>query len=242
MRIKLPLMAIGVASILALSTGSALANIPGTPDAAQMTYDHSIIPPGMVLAQTFVPTITGSLNAVEIYTSVYAGPTVVGPALPTDITVQIHSTIGNLPSSSMLAGETVAPANAGWDLVTFSSPAGVVAGTKYAILLYQGAADVAEWNGACADPYGPGAAMLFDTGDATWKSIPTFNAQSCITDFAFQTFITVATATPPPTSTTTSDTGGTTSNSSFLLIFAGLAAAASATVFASISRRRSTQR
>lgn len=241
MKLRLALIGAGAAGILALSAGSALAIvIPGTPDAAQTTHDHNLVPQ-TTLAQTFVPTISGSLGTVEVFTTVQVPPAVV-PAAATDITVEIRTTSSNLPTSTVLATQTLAPGNGAWTVVSFSSPTNVVAGTMYAIVVTNGASSFAEWDAACANPYGPGVAYILD---GTWKTIPTFDDASCISDFAFQSFIVTAAATPgptaPPTSTAGDTTGDAPSNPSFLLIFAGLAAAASAAVYVKVSRRHLTQ-
>jgi hypothetical protein len=233
--------------MLALTTGSALAiPIPGTSDAGQTVIDHALLPQAL-LAQTFVPTLTGSLGTVEINTSLYSAPLIVQPNAPTDLTVEITTTSSNLPTSTVLATQVVSPADSSWDVVTFSTPTNVVAGTQYAIVVSQSASNgVAEWNGTCGNEYGPGVAYIFNS---TWETIPAWNEGDCITDFAFQTFIVVPAATPapttaptaPPTSTMNSAPGDAPSNPGYMLILAGLAVAAAATVFIS-SRRRVTQR
>jgi hypothetical protein len=119
----------------------------------------------------------------------------------------------------------------------------------YAIVVTQDVPSTeSEWNGATGDPYGPGAAYVMDT---TWKT-PAAYTETALTDYAFQTFITVAVATPAPTTAPTaaptapptstgSNNGGTPNSPSFLLIFAGLALAAAGSVVVS-QRRRQTQR
>jgi hypothetical protein len=246
MKRRLLFVAAAVASILALSTGSVMAiPIPGTPDASNTSYDTNLPAPTALEAQTFVPTLTGSLGTVLVHTNMFVPtPTVIVQPNVTDITVNITSMSGADPGST-LATQTITPVDGGWTLVTFTAPTNVVAGTKYAIELSQGAGDTTRWDFDCAQPYGPGNALIFST---TWKSIFAFDAQDCLATFAFQTYIVVAAATPAPTHTapptsTAGDTGsGTPGNPSYLLIFAGLAAAASAAVFVSISRRRLTQR
>jgi hypothetical protein len=246
---RVPFLAVAVASLLAITSGSALATIPGTPDAAQTGLGASMLPE-TELAQTFVPTISGALGTVEIYTSTYVGPTVVvAPNLPPTVMVQITTTSGNLPTSTVLATQSVTPLNIDWTVVTFSTPANVIAGTMYAIVVTQDVPSTeSEWDGSQPDLYGPGAAYVMDT---TWKT-PAVFPDSLLTDFAFQTFITVAAATPPPTAAPTagptapptstgSNNGDMPSNPSFLLIFAGLALAAAASVVVS-QRRRQTQR
>jgi hypothetical protein len=216
--------------------------ITGTLNAEQTVTDHSLVPE-TELAQTFTPTLTGSLGTVEINTSLLSTPQIVRPNAPTDLTVQITTTASNLPTSSVLASQVVGPADSDWDVVTFTTPTNVTAGTLYAIVVSQSnTTGVAEWNATCGNEYTSGAAYILDT---TWKTIQTFDDGSCITDFAFQSYIVVpaATAPPtaPPTSTTNSAPGDTPSNPGYLLIFAGLAVAAASTIFVS-SRRRATMR
>ena len=243
MKLRLPFIAMGVAGILAMSAGSTLAVIPGTLDSQQTGTGVSLLPEPL-LAQTFVPTISGTLNAVEVYTSIYIPPSVV-PALPPSVTVQITGTASDVPTPTILDAVTITPASGGWNAVLFSPGITVAAGTKYAILLNAGPSGTAEWNAACSDPYGPGAALISDAG--TWKTIPTWNDQYCISDFAFRTYITAPPdvtpgPTPPPTSTSRGNSGDAPSDSGYLLVFAGMTAAASAAVLFSISRRRLTAR
>ena len=259
MRHRILFLVMAVAALLAMTAGSALAAVPGTLDSQQTDVSGGLLPQAM-LAQTFVPTISGSLDAVEVYTSFGEIATVAAaPNDVPDITVQITGTASDLPTSTILASETVAPADGDWAPVVFSAPTNVVAGTKYAILVSQDAATGStEWNGACgSDPYGPGEALIFDS---TWQSIGTFFAKSCLTDFAFRTYITAPTPTPVPTvspspfqsvqgataaptppPTNTGDSGSA-DNSGYLLVFVGLATGAALLAFASTSRRRHIRR
>ena len=248
MRHRIPFLAAAVATLLAMNAGSALANIPGTPDAEQTGFSGSLIVEPM-LAQTFVPTISGPLVYVAVYTSYAPIPTVAaGPNTVPDITVAITGTDGSGFPTSPLASETLAPGDSDWVGIDFTVPANVVALTKYAIVVTQdGTTGQALWNGSClGDPYGPGKALIFD---GTWQTVGSFFPKTCLSDFAFQTRITAAAATPvqsflgqtPPPTTTGSPSSG--ESPSYLLILAGLASgAAAAAVFASISRRRLIRR
>jgi hypothetical protein len=256
MRRRIPFLTVAVATLLAMTWGNALAAIPGTLD-SQQTGVAADLGPQSLLAQTFVPTLSGTLGTVEINTFTAPAFTVVaGPNTPS-LTVEITHTSGGHPTSTILASESTTPLDDDWNVVTFSSPINVVAGTKYAILVTQGQAGLGVWNGACGNPYGPGAALILDV--ATWKTIQVFDPKSCLTDFAFRTYITVPTPspspimsvqgvtaaptpTPPPTSTGSSSSGDNPGNLSFLLVFAGLATAAAAATFASTSRRRHIRR
>jgi hypothetical protein len=234
-----------VATLLALTAGSAMAIVPpGTLDASQTSYDTNLLAPVQQQAQTFVPTISGSLGTVLVHTNVYVpAPTVVVRPNVTNVTVEITSTSGGLPTGTVLATQTVTPQSGGWTVVTFSAPTNVTAGTKYALELAQLGGDTTMWDFDCAQPYGPGNAVVFST---TWKSIFAYDTQDCLASYAFQTYIVVpaATAPPvsaPPTSTMNSAPGDAPGNPGYMLILAGLAVAAAATIFVS-SRRRVTQR
>jgi hypothetical protein len=242
MKLRLPLIATAVASLLAISAGSVLAINPGTPDAAQTAFDTNLPAPVQFEAQTFVPGISGSLVAVYVHTKMFVpGPNIVGPNV-TDVTMAIFATSGGLPTGSPMTTQVVTPLDPGWTVVTFGAPINVVAVTKYALELGQGATDTTMWDFACNDNYGPGTPYIYD---GTWKTIFQYSAQNCLADFAFQTFIVSPpppVTTVPPTSTSRGSSGDTPGNPSYLLIFAGLAVAASAAVVVSISRRRITQR
>jgi hypothetical protein len=246
MKLRLPLIAVAVAGILAMSAGSVLATIPGTPDAAQTAHDTNLAAPAEIQVQTFVAKNSGSLGTVLVYTHTLVptpppgvvGPNVV-PNVTTNVTVAIFPTSGGFPTGSAMATQVVTPVDGGWTTVTFASPANVVATTKYALELAQGATDTTMWDFACADNYGPGTPYILD---GTWKTIFQFSAINCLADFAFQTFVVTPpppVTTAPPTSTSSGPTGDTPGNPSSLLIFAGLASAA---VFVSISRRRLAQK
>jgi hypothetical protein len=254
MRYRIPLLAATVATVLSMTAGSAFAIIiNGTLDSQQTNTTGSPVLPAEVLpaklAQTFVPSLTGSLTTVQLWT-LY--PIVINTAVTpsvADVSVQIFNTDGSgNPTGPALATQTVTTFDGGWTTVVFGTPTNVTATTKYAIVM-SGTAPP-EWLGTCGNMYGPGTALIFS---GSWQLIPAFDGNECTADFAFQTYIAVPAAatlapTPAPTHTapptsTAGDTGsGTPGNPGYLLIFAGLAAAASAAVFVSISRRHLTQR
>lgn len=252
MRYRIPLLAATVATVLAMTAGSAFALfINGTLDSSQTVNTASPALEARVLpaqlAQTFTPTLTGSLGTVQLYTLYPLVPAVDAAPNVTDVSVQIFATdVSGNPTGPALATQTATTADGGWTTVVFGTPTNVSAGTKYALVM-SGAA-TPEWLGTCGNEYGPGAALILDT---TWKTIPTFNDAFCITDFAFQAYIVVAapastpTPTPaptvPPTSTSNSGSGSGPTNPSSLLILAGLSVAAAAAVVVAISRRRVTQ-
>jgi hypothetical protein len=237
---RIAFVAMGVASILALSAGSVLAIIPGTPDAAQTSWDTDLGAPVEISVQTFVPTISGSLGTVEVHTTTYV-PSVpqARPALPTNVTVAIFpTTAGGFPTGSAMATKVVTPVDGGWTTVSFGSPTDVVSGTKYALEVAQGATDTTLWDFLCSDAYGPGQALVLN---GSWQTIHQFDGNlNCLADFAFRTWIvTPAGPTAPPTATVSGPTGDTPSNPGFLLLFAGLASAAA---FVTVSRRHLLRR
>lgn len=234
MRHRIPALAAAVAFLLTMTAGTALAVIPGTLDQAQTVYSTGL-GSQTLLAQTFTAGLSGQLDAVDVYTSLYSPPAVAKPNVDS-ITVQITGTDGSgLPTSTILAAETGTPADSDWETFEFSPAYAVTAGTKYAILV-QGTGF--EWNGACNDNYGPGTALIFDT---TWKTIANWNDQYCLADFAFRTYV-GQNKTPPPTGTAVSSPVDRQDNSGLLLVFAGLAGVAAAAAFTSITRRRIIRR
>jgi hypothetical protein len=233
---RIPALAAAVAFLLTMTAGTALATVPGTLDQDQ-TATTATLPPQTLLAQTFTAGLSGALEAVQVHTALEVAPNGVAKPHAGSITIQITGTSSGLPTSTILASATVSnPADGDWNLFEFSPAYHVVSGTKYAILL-QGTGGI-EWNGACADNYGPGTALI---ADSTWKTIATWNDQYCVQDFAFRTYVNTN-ATPPPTSTAVSSPADSPSDSSLLLVFAGLAGLAAAAAFTSIARRRIVER
>jgi hypothetical protein len=211
---RIPVLAAAVVSLLALTAGGALATVPtGTLDASQ-TELTSTFPPSTdhPLAQTFTATLTGKLDTVQIHTTqlVTLGLSVNPNLSPGDMTVEIRTTDGSgLPTSTVLATQSLTPVHADWSNVAFNTQADVVTGTKYAIVVTEVASvgnSVNSWDGSCNDNYGPGAALVLN--GAVWMTVPAYAAGGnpeidCMQDFAFRTFVTVAApapvVTPPPT-------------------------------------------
>ncbi|MGD0018775.1 MAG: hypothetical protein ABSD62_05930 [Candidatus Limnocylindrales bacterium] len=233
MKHRIPALAAAVAFLLTMTAGTALATVPGTLDQDQ-TATTATLPPQTLLAQTFTAGLSGALDAVQVHTALQVVPAGVAKPHAGSITIQITGTDGSgLPTSTILASETLSnPADGDWNLFEFSPANSVVAGTKYAILI-QGTGGL-EWDGACADNYGPGTALIFDT---TWKTIANWNDQYCVQDFAFRTYVNTN-ATPPPTGTAVSGPADSKGNGGLLIVFAGLAGVAAAAAFTSIKRRR----
>lgn len=195
-------------------------------------YDGS---PLWQIAQTFTAGATGTIDSVSIYAGVeVVGGAQVGPAVAGDLSVEIWATSGNVPVSPALAQRTVTPAwPAGWFDVSFASPASVVSGTQYAIVLVTDAgATRMQWPGNCAADAYAGGEALWRHGGSTWALVhDSGNATVCQYDFAFRTYVT-PNATQPPTTTSTDRSGGNRGDALPLLaaILAAVAAAALVTV------------
>ena len=155
--------------------------------------------------------VTGKLDAVGFYVSATGpGPTVqVQPAVGNAV-IEIEGTASGLPVSPPLASATPTLGSApGWVYFILPSPINIVAGTKYAILMWTGAPVILNWAGDCSNSYPGGEALVFRGG---WFSVDGSEASPayCQQDFAFQTYVTAAppattappAATAPPTSTT----------------------------------------
>ena len=253
MRYRIPMLAAVVATMLALTAGSALAM--GTPDQDQTTFTSTPPAGTELLGQTFVAGLTGKLDTVQLHTSVFVQINLpVQPSLA-GMTVEIRTTSGSpaLPTSTVLATQVLAPSdilNGNWSTVTFTTAADVVAGTGYAIVITPSGGS--EWDGNCVGiNYGPGRGYVLD--GSSWVTVPQFainrslNGPSyCESEFAFRTFVTApaptASPTTPPTNTGGSNSGDSPSNLSYLLVFGGIAAAAVVAAFASNTRRRLIRR
>jgi hypothetical protein len=266
MRYRIPMLAAAVATMLALTAGSALAM--GTLDQDQTAFGSVYVQNGSeALGQTFVAGISGTLDTVQVYTSWV--PQIQLPVQPSlgGMTIQITTTSGSpaLPTGTVLATQVLGPSdilNGDWSTATFTTPTTVVAGTAYAIVIVPTLP--AEWDGHCGSVnYGPGRGYVLD--GSSWVTVGAFatahslNAGTyCQTEFAFKTYVTApaptasptlaptvaptVAPTPPPTNTGGSNSGDSPSNLSYLLLFGGIAAAAVVAAFASNTRRRLIRR
>ena len=205
-----------VAMVLALAASSALAiPLPGTLDQHQEVItgngatwsDASMGGAGWALGQTFTAGVSGTLDAVGFYVSATGpGPAVqVQPAVGNAV-IEIEGTgVSGKPASPPLASATPTLGSApGWVFFVLPSPINIVAGTKYAIVMFTGAPVLLNWAGDCSNSYPGGEALMFST---LW--MPVSGVQACQQDFAFRTYVTAAPpaatappATAPPTSTT----------------------------------------
>ena len=210
----------GVAMVLALTTSSALAMpLPGTLDQHQEIItgnaatwsDTSMGGAGWALGQTFTAGVTGKLDAVGVYVSAAppAGPAAqVKPAFVGNGWIEVEGTsVSGLPAWPPLASATpTLSSTPGWEYFILPSPINVVAGTKYAILVFTNDPYILNWAGDCSNSYPGGQALMFST---LWVPIAGPSPAYCQQDFAFQTYVTAAPpaatappATAPPTSTT----------------------------------------
>ena len=213
----------GVAMVLALTASSTLAiPLPGTLDQHQDTItgngatwsDTEMGGAGWRLGQTFTAGVTGTLDAVGVYVSATQ------PLPPPAVQVQPHPAVGNaaiqirstdlsgLPAPPLASATPTLGSAPGWVYFILPSPINIVAGTKYAILMWTGAPVILNWAGDCSNSYPGGEALVFRGG---WFSVDGSEASPayCQQDFAFQTYVTAAPraatappATAPPTSTT----------------------------------------
>ncbi|HEX7490980.1 MAG TPA: hypothetical protein VF337_04695 [Candidatus Limnocylindrales bacterium] len=171
--------------------------VPGTTDQHQNTHDTSV---GFAAsAQTFTAGVTGTLNAVSLWTD--------GTDGTQNVTVEICSTTGGIDcgvsagvaarpalDTGVLASTTLgvnASSSQWYDFALSPAPA-IVAGTRYAIVIVGDAG----WAGAASNAYGSGAAYGNEAGWVLINGDP-------VADIAFQTFVTAsAVATQPPADAT----------------------------------------
>ena len=179
--------------------------VPGTTDQHQNAHGTPI---GIsVTAQTFVAGVTGTLNAVSLWSA--------GTDGTQNVTVEICSTANGIdcagPASGVVANPALDPGvlasaavgvNHGdgqWTDFVFSSPPSIVAGTMYAIVVLGDAG----WSGVASNAYGPGVGFFYEAGWSSMNGAPVF-------DLAFQTFVTAAALpTPPPSGATPLPSGAT---------------------------------
>ena len=179
----------------------------------------------VALAQTFKPSTSGPLAAVELYVQYTE------LASPAPLKVSILKTVGGIPQmQTPLATTTVDTQAAGastspsWILVTFSTPATLTAGTLYAIALGNGDQSTpwlqwqadASWAGTYTD-YANGEAMVGTHATAApnndWYDLfqitSLSDGQSGNADYAFRTYMGAAGPAPTPTATAAPTTAAT---------------------------------
>ena len=143
------------------------------------------------VAQTFTPGISGRLDQVDLLLFTVGTPP--GPA----VTVEIRGTSAGSPGAAPLASASIPVSSIGTTQMflpaTFTSPAYVTAGTKYAIVAYSpgaGGNAVGVWD-QNSDVY-PGGAGFYDTEAIPPGSAWMVNGTS---DLAFKTYVAPG---PPP--------------------------------------------
>ena len=133
-------------------------------------------------AQTFIPGVTGQLTQVDadLFCSACSGTN-------PDVTIDIRTTSGGLPTSTVLASTTITGFSAGsgtFYSATFSSPATLTTGTTYAIvarLTTARATGTYAWLRANNNQYGSGTQLISTASGSSWT------AQS--RDLGFKTYM-----------------------------------------------------
>ena len=176
MRFRMVSLLAGTA-LLALSAGGVLA-IADTEDQHQDVADAAAWDAGdFGGAQTFTAGISGGIDRVSLW----------GMTTGWSIAVEIHD--GD-PTGTLLgtSSTNIPPTSGTWLDVAFSPAVQVTALSSYAIVLKPSGA--VRIGGTCgANAYSGGQALVYKNN--TWQAIastPSF--ESCITDFAFRTFVT----------------------------------------------------
>jgi hypothetical protein len=188
--------------------------LPGTTDQHQNVHDTGV---GFAAtAQTFTAGVTGTLDAISLWSAGTDGDQSVTVQICTDtagIDCAANPGIAAKPavqSTAVLASATaiVNHTDGQWNDFVFSPAPAIVAGTTYAIVVLGNAG----WTGTASNLYGAGAAYGNEAGWGILDGAPVF-------DLAFQTFVTAAAAptsgatngeTAPPTSVAgkTTSSGG----------------------------------
>lgn len=151
---------------------------------------------GESLAQTFTAGLSGPLDRIKLY---LGEP--VASLDEHDVTVEITDTVGGSPGSTVLASALVEPSQmseheGSWVEVKFSSPPTVIAGTRYAIVVYAAGKDEYGWWAAPPETtYGGGGVYWSGSPPASWGRESFFSATG------FETYV------GPRTPTTLTYTG-----------------------------------
>ena len=124
------------------------------------------------IGQTFIPSVSGQLAKLDInmFCSSCSGT---NPA----VTVDIRTTSGGLPTSTILTSTTITGFSSGaaaYYTATFSSPATLTAGTSYAIILRLVTARSAgsyDATFSAANPYAKGALVFTTNGGTSFGTI-----------------------------------------------------------------------
>jgi hypothetical protein len=188
---------LGVLAALTLVATAPPASAAGTLDQSQTSSTAGEEPfggPFFMLAQTFTAGITGDLDQVDLLLNRVGNPG--------DLTVQIRTVSGGVPSSTILGGATVAESSVvegflGWVSVPLSLPVTSTAGGEYAIVISAPGVSCGTpclsfyaWGTALGNPYSGGDAMTSVDSGSTW--FPLVGNDNVTTDRAFQTYVTPA--------------------------------------------------
>jgi hypothetical protein len=183
MRFRVAGLLAGVA-VLVLSAGGALAGTD-TQDQHQDAHDAAQYDAGdHGTAQTFKAGVSGQLDRVSLW----------GMTTGWSITVDLRD--GGPNGSVLGTSSTAAPSSDGaWFDAGFSPTVHVTAGSTYAIVLNTSGA--VRIGGTCAaNAYSDGQALGLWSN--VWQAIPGVSGfGSCITDFAFSTYLAPAAVAPP---------------------------------------------
>ena len=185
MRFRALSLVAGVA-VLALTAGGALASsdaVDQHQDGAATSWDAG----DNGTAQTFTPAVSGHLGRVSLWGLDSLGGTITGVDL-----------LSGGPTGTLLATSSAAtPISGAWFDAAFSPTVQVNAGSLYAIVLHTSGG--VRIGGTCvAGTYTRGEALGLRGG--VWQTIPSVPAfGSCITDFAFEEWVTAGATASPPT-------------------------------------------
>jgi hypothetical protein len=204
----------------AMITGAALSPASafgGTLDQAQTNgaslqpSTYTCIQPGLCYSSSFGQTFTAGLSGVVDEVDLKLDR---GGSTTTPLTVEIRTTVSGCPSATVLASVQVPatdiPVSASgpvppFHAVAFPSPANVVAGTRYAIVIYTTAGPNYYFlYGSDSGQYSAGQICSSGSPPDTWS------AGGSGEDLAFKDFVAPSPPTfPQPTPSTTSPAGAT---------------------------------
>lgn len=172
-RAALRTFGVALALVVAVATGPAQASSPV--DQSQTIVGDGGMgiwssPWSLWVAQTFTAGVTGDLTQVDLLLFRINNPG--------DLTVQIESVNGGVPSGIVLTSTTV-PQSSVWESFTWVQvtlgPIPVTAGTQYAIVLSAANASLDPYNPygwvfvPQGDPYAPGALMISTDTGGNWR-------------------------------------------------------------------------
>ena len=188
-------------ALLALIAIPVIASGAGTADQSQTSTanaSNTAVANQFWAAQTFTAGVTGSLDHVDLNLSR-------STCDPGPLTVQIRTTSGGLPTSTVLATATlpsssVSSTGPSYVSVPFTQPPPSVSGAQYAIVIGDLTAPSGcsyTWFGNTGNPYAEGQGELSSSnGESPWTADPT-------NDFNFVTYVVPG---EPPLATTAEPT------------------------------------